>query len=84
MLVDGSHTGKDGIINRNTFSTLDTGAALHQGLPTYNHDAGFAEQVLEKLQPKFKHDARFAQIAGFIDAIGTMRALGVENIAARA
>lgn len=81
MLVDGSHTATEGIINTRTDSTFDTNAAYEAGLAAYDHDLWASNALLESLPGA--PDRQQAAIASVIDVIGTMKALGVQTIAIR-
>ncbi len=83
MVVKGAHVGETGVINRDPASTIDSGEAFKAGLPTYNQDAGLLEQVYDRIHHLYPYDKRLVQIAELIDTIGTMRALGVKDIAVR-
>lgn len=83
MVVRGSHSGKDGIINVTPNSTFDTNGAYKADLPTYCHNAWATKEVADRLHGMVPYDARQRAIAEMIDTVGTMRALGVETIAVR-
>lgn len=80
-VVTGEHVATDGIINTRHDTTFDTNTATAEGLPAYNHNLWASNALIEMLpsQP----DRTQAAIASLIDIIGTMRALGVQNIAVR-
>lgn len=83
MLVAGEHSAKEGIINLDPESTLRSGEAMNAGLPAYNHDSWAIEETYDMIHHLYPYDKRQLQIAELIDTIGTMRALGVEDIAVR-
>ncbi|HEX5744566.1 MAG TPA: hypothetical protein VFX84_03925, partial [Candidatus Saccharimonadales bacterium] len=83
MLVEGEHTGTEGIVNLVPGSSLDSDAANGAGLEAYNQDSWAIEEAGDRVRPTYPHDKRHLQIAELIDVIGTMRALGVEDIAVR-
>lgn len=83
MLVKGDHTGTEGIVNLVPGSSLGSDAANRAGLEAYNQDSWAIEEAGERVQHAYPHDKRHLQIAELIDAVGTMRALGVEDIAVR-
>jgi len=83
MLVQGAHVGKDGIINLRRNTSLRSGEALAANLAAYNQDSWAVEDAFDKISHLYPYDKRHFQIATLIDTIGTMRALGVENIETR-
>ena len=83
MLVVGEHVAEDGIFNLDPNSSLRSGEAFLKGQATYDHDSGSLYQAYDRLSEKYPHDKRLMQIADLIDALGTMRALGVKRIAVR-
>jgi hypothetical protein len=83
MVVDGPHTSKTGIINLRKNTKMDKTAAANAGLPTYTHDEWVALEVFDNLHDFFPYDKRMFDQGETIDTIGTMLALGVEEIAVR-
>lgn len=78
MLVHGKHVGKQGIINKETNTTLNSNAALAARLPAYDHDAWATAAINNRLREVYPFDSRQQQIAELIDTLGTMVALGVK------
>ncbi|HET8709233.1 MAG TPA: hypothetical protein VFL85_03035, partial [Candidatus Saccharimonadales bacterium] len=83
MLVDGDHVATQGIINLASDTTIDSGTAFEAGKSIYVHDAWASEQLAKNYGNARNFSAKSWQIADLIDAIGTMRALGVTTIAVR-
>lgn len=83
MLVEGEHTGKDGVFNLVAGTSLDSDAANRAGLAAYNQDSWAIEEAGDRIRDEFPHDKQHLQIAELIDALGTMRALGVEDVVVR-
>jgi hypothetical protein len=81
MLVDGNHVATQGIINTQPGTSFKSGEALRDGLPTYDHDHWAGQELFKRTGSKL--DPRMFQRASIIDAIGTMKALGVTEIARR-
>lgn len=82
-MVRGSHLGKEGILNKKPGSTLDSTAALRDGKPTYSHDTWAAKGTFDEIHDVYPYDKTDFEIANDIDAVGTMLALGVEEIEVR-
>jgi hypothetical protein len=83
MLVEGRHTGRKGIINLVPGTSFDSDAANRDGLEAYNQDSWAIEDAASRIRHEYPHDKRHMQIAELIDALGTMRALDVEDVAVR-
>ncbi len=83
MVVSGSHSAQEGIINLVSDTSFDNTEANVNGRPTYDHDQWAAMAMFDKVRNLYPYDKRHYDIACTIDAIGTMKALGVETIAAR-
>ena len=83
MVVRGEHVGREGIINLVEDTSINGTDALAAGLATYEHDAWAGQEIRSSLSELYPYDSREMAIADLIDAIGTMRALGVETIAVR-
>lgn len=83
MLVDGDHTAKLGIINLRKDTTIDSGAAFEQAKSIYVHDSWASHEMAENYENAHDFTSKEWQIADLIDAIGTMWALGVEEIVVR-
>lgn len=83
VVVRGKHTATTGIINEDASSSFDTGQAIKENLPAYDHDAGSLNEAYDRIHHLYPYDKRLRRIAGLIDTIGTMRALGVTDIAVR-
>jgi hypothetical protein len=81
MLVRGGHAASEGIINTEPGSTLNSNAAVTEGLPCYDFDVWAPAEMLALMPENL--DARQAAIANIIDTIGTLKALGVTHIARR-
>lgn len=83
MIVRGEHLAKDGIINLSPGSTILNSRALAADLPTYDHDAWATETTYDRLAELYPFEKRQLQLAEHLDTIGTMLALGVEDIVVR-
>jgi hypothetical protein len=84
MLVGGDHSGLTGMINYLENTTFDTSDALNSDMPTYDHDTWAAQQMLNLIPTaQISSTSLQRETADLIDAIGTMRALGVIDIAVR-
>ena len=81
-VVRGDHVGKVGILNKRS-GTLDSTRALRDGLPTYNHDSWAAVDTFDAIKDLYPYDRTDFEIANDVDAVGTMLALGVEDIEVR-
>lgn len=81
MLVDGDHVSRVGIINTQPDTSFKSGEALAAGLAAYNHDLWASQGLVERLAPG--QDLVEFERASVIDIIGTMKALGVEEIVRR-
>lgn len=81
-IVTGNHVGKAGIINKRS-GTLDSTQAIVDGLPTYSHDSWAAVDTFDTIKDLYAFDRTDYEIANDVDAVGTMLALGVEDIAIR-
>ncbi len=83
MVVRGEHIGDTGIINTDPDTTIMSDQAFKAGMPVYNQDSGSLNQAYDRIRHIYPYDRRLQQIAELIDTIGTMRALGVTDIAVR-
>ncbi len=83
MLVDGGHTATDGIINLESGTTFDNNSSVAAGLPTYDHDLWASNDLLAQLPATTNYSHDQLTTASLVDIIGTMRALGVTQIAVR-
>lgn len=83
MLVEGEHTGTVGVFNLVPGTSFDSHTAAKEGLEAYSQDSWAVEEANDRLRHKYPYDKRQQQIAELIDGIGTMRALGVEDIVVR-
>lgn len=83
MVVRGPHVGKVGIINLRKSTKFNTTAAFAAELPAYCHDQWVALEAFDKLSHLYPYDSREVDLAETIDTIGTMLALGVEEIEVR-
>ncbi|CAN5365834.1 hypothetical protein BH09PAT4_BH09PAT4_05270 [soil metagenome] len=81
VLVHGEHTATEGIINTRRNTSLLTNDAVRAGLPVYQHDLWASSELLAMLQDA--PDRQQAALASVIDIIGTMKALGVQEIGVR-
>lgn len=81
-IVRGDHLGKAGIINKRS-GTLDSNQAFKDGMPTYDHDSWAALDTYDEIKDLYSFDRTDYEIANDVDAVGTMFALGVEDIAVR-
>lgn len=82
-IVKGDHVGKQGIINKRRNTTLASTEAFHNGLPTYDHDSWAAIDTYREIKGNYGFVESDYEIANDVDAVGTMLALGVEEIAVR-
>ncbi len=82
-MVSGDHVGKAGILDKRPGFTLDSTEALRHGLPTYDHDTWAAKATFDEIHDLYPYDEVDYEIANDVDAVGTMLALGVEDIAVR-
>lgn len=78
MNVREGHASKQGVLNTDASVSLQTSKALAAGLATYWHDLGSVEQAQARISHNFTHKQHL--IANALDAVATMRALGVEYI----
>lgn len=84
MVVDGTHADNAGGIINYVYNTgLEGGEAAAAGKPAYNHDAWASREVFDKVHHLYPYDRTQQDMAVVIDAIGTMKALGVEEIGIR-
>ena len=83
MVVGGDHIAKVGIINLRHGTTFMSGKALDAGLAAYNHDRWAAEEAFDKIHDLYPFDKSEFSISEDVDAVGTMLALGVEEICFR-
>ncbi len=81
MVVDKDHIAHDGIINAIPNTSIGSGEAYEEGMPTYDHDIWASTQLLQSMYPN--RPLAELEITSLIDIIGTMRALGVTTIAYR-
>ncbi len=77
----GGHTATVGIINTERNSSFLTGDAVEQEVAAYNHDLWASDQLFAMSDDA--PNPAMAAIASLIDVIGTMKALGVTEIAVR-
>ncbi len=84
MLVLGDHGAKAGIISKIPETTIDSNAANEDNEAIFVHDSWAALDMLD-MMPNAEQSSsrREREIADLIDAIGTMWALGVEEITVR-
>jgi hypothetical protein len=83
MLVNGDHTATLGIINLQRGTTIDSGTAFNDNKSIYVHDAWASRAMAEHYDAAQAFTDKEWHIADLIDAIGTMQALGVTEIAVR-
>jgi hypothetical protein len=83
MLVKGEHVAEEGIINLVPETSIDSSAANKAGLAVYDQDSWAAEDINRRLAHLHSYDGAKQAIAELIDTVGTMRALGVKDIAVR-
>lgn len=84
IVVVGEHEAKVGFLNTRENTSFDTKAAMTEGLPAYNHNSWAATVCYEAIKDdEHKFPDIWFEIANDVDAIGTMLALGVEEIAVR-
>lgn len=82
-VVRGDHVGKHGILDKRRGYTFDSAAAFDDGKPTYDHDSWAAKDTYVEIKDNYPFDETDYEIANDVDAVGTMLALGVEEIAVR-
>lgn len=75
-VYQGEHIASDAIRNNRPGTRFDGPAAIKDGLPAYNHDGWASEEIAARLNDP--SDPIERQIAGVIDWLGTIHALGVE------
>lgn len=83
MLVEGEHAAEEGIINLIPDTSIDSDAANKADLAVYDQDSWAAEAINHRLAHIYSYDQLKQAIAELIDTVGTMRALGVKDIAVR-
>jgi hypothetical protein len=83
MLVDGDHKAKKGIINLVPNTTFDSDTAFCFGAEAYNQDSWAVADINDRLRDHYPFDGRQQQIGELIDTLGTMLALGVDEVATR-
>lgn len=77
----GPHTATFGVINTQSNTKFQTNRACAESVPAYTHNLWASDQLLAMLPDA--PDETEARIASVIDVIGTMKVLGVEEIAVR-
>lgn len=83
IVVTGDHVATVGFLNDRPNTTFDTQSAMDKDLPAYNHNSWAAIESFQVVQDQYGFTDQEFQAANDVDAVGTMLALGVQDIIAR-
>lgn len=89
IVVTGDHVAKVGYLNSIPETSFDTKTAMDSGVPAYNHNTWASLECYEIVRRKshrsgdMDFDSSDFEAANDVDAVGTMLALGVEDIRCR-
>lgn len=80
IVVTGDHVAKVGILNLEKNASFDTKSAMSADLPAYNHNTWAAIDSYKEVQNEYGFELVDFEASNDVDAVGTMLALGVEEI----
>lgn len=84
IVLGGDHYKEsDGFLNKRMGTTFHSEQAAAAGKPAYDHDSWAAKASFDEIHDLYPYDKKDFEIANDIDAVATLLALGVQNIAVR-